>query len=108
MPRPGLGTALIVALVLTVLAGGYLASQAVYFVGTGKDGFVTLYRGVPYDLPAGIGLNQEVYVSGVSDAQLTPAQQSVVDEQSLRSRERRRVPAAARARHGRPVSSPAS
>ena len=87
MPRPGLGTALIVALVLTVLAGGYLASQAVYFVGTGKDGFVTLYRGVPYDLPAGIGLYQEVYVSGVSDAQLTPAQLSVVDEQSLRSRE---------------------
>ena len=87
LPRPGLGTALIVALVITVLAGGYLASQAVYFVGSGSDGFVTLYRGVPYDLPAGLGLYQEVYVSGVSDAQLTPAQRTTVAEQSLRSRE---------------------
>ena len=87
MPRPGLGTALLLALVITVLAGGYLASQAVYFVGSGKDGFVTLYRGVPYDLPAGIGLYQEVYVSGVSDAQLTPAQRTTVADQSLRSRD---------------------
>jgi len=87
MPRPGLGTALLVALVLTVVAGGYLASQAVYFVGSGKDGFVTLYRGLPYDLPAGIGLYQEVYVSGVSDAQLTAAQRTTVSDQSLRSRE---------------------
>jgi len=87
LPRPGLGTALLVALVVTVLAGGYLASQAVYFVGSGNDGFVTLYRGVPYDLPAGIGLYQEVYVSGVSDAQLTPAQRTTVSGQNLRSRE---------------------
>ncbi len=87
LPRPGLGTALILALIVTVLAGGYLASQAVYFVGPGEDGFVTLYRGVPYELPAGIGLFQEVYVSGVSGAQLTPAQRAVVDEQSLRSRD---------------------
>ena len=86
MPRPGLGTALIVALLVTVLAGGYLASQAVYFVGPGTDGFVTLYRGVPVDLPAGIGLYQEVYVSGVSDAQLTDRQRSTISEQSLRSR----------------------
>jgi protein phosphatase len=87
MPRPGLGTALLLALVITVLAGGYLASQAVYFVGSGKDGFVTLYRGVPFELPAGIGLYQEVYVSGVSDAQLTPPQRTTVSGQSLRSRE---------------------
>ena len=87
MPRPGLGTALLLALVITVLAGGYLASQAVYFVGSGRDGFVTLYRGVPFDLPAGIGLYQEVYVSGVSDAQLTAAQRTTVADQGLRSRE---------------------
>ncbi len=87
LPRPGLGTALIVALVVTVLAGGYLASQAVYFVGPGEDGFVTLYRGVPVDLPAGITLYQEVYVSGVSDAQLTTPQRTTIAEQSLRSRE---------------------
>ena len=72
---------------MTVLAGGFLASQAVYFVGPGKDGFVTLYRGVPYELPAGIGLYQEVYVSGVNNTQLTPGQRTVVGEQSMRSRD---------------------
>src|SRR5206468_2095186 len=42
---------LIVALVLgaILIAGGYLATQAVYFVGVDSDGFVTVYRGVPYD-----------------------------------------------------------
>ena len=87
IPKPGFGTALIVALVITVLAGGYLASQAVYFVGPGQDGFVTLYRGVPVELPAGLALYQEVYVSGVSDAQLTARQRTTIAEQSLRSRE---------------------
>lgn len=87
MPKPGLGTALLVALLVTVLAGGYLASQAVYFVGPGQDGFVTLYRGVPVELPGGVGLYQEVYVSGVSDAQLTGQQRSTIAEQSLRSRD---------------------
>ena len=86
MPRPGLGTAVLVALFITVLAGGYLASQAVYFVGRGPDGFVTLYRGVPYDLPAGLGLYQKVYVSGVWDAQLSARQRATIAEQSLRSR----------------------
>lgn len=84
--RPGFGTALILALVVTVLAGAYLASQAVYFVGPGREGFVTLYRGVPVELPGGVDLYQEVFVSGVSDAQLTPRQRRVVREQSLRSR----------------------
>jgi protein phosphatase len=74
-------------LIVTVLAGGYLASQAVYFVGPGEDGFVTLYRGVPVELPAGIALYQEVYVSGVSDAQLTTGQRATISEQSLRSRD---------------------
>ena len=104
--RPGLGTALIVALLVTVLAGGYLASQAVYFVGPGTDGFVTLYRGVPVDLPAGIGLYQEVYVSGVSDAQLTdaPALDDLRAEPAL-PRRRRRLRAPARAGLGRHVRS---
>ena len=87
LPRPGFGTALIVAILVTVLAGGYLASQAVYFVGPSDDGFVTLYRGVPVELPGGLGLYQEVYVSGVSDAQLTARQRATISEQRLRSRE---------------------
>jgi protein phosphatase len=86
LPRPGLGTALIAAVLVIVLAGGYLASQAVYFVGPGEQGFVTLYRGLPRELPGGIPLYQEVYVSGVSDAQVTASQRRAIAAQELRSR----------------------
>ncbi len=85
--RVGPGSVIAVLFVLVVLAGAYLASQAVYFVGTGNDGFVTLYRGVPYELPAGIELYQPVYTSGVSGAQLTDGQQRTITDHSLRSRE---------------------
>ena len=71
---------------LIVLAGGYLASQAVYFVGTGNDGFVTIYRGMPVDLPAGLDLYQPLYVSGVSDQQLSAPQARTIREHRLRSR----------------------
>ena len=69
-----------------LLAAGYLASQAVYFVGTGTDGFVRIYRGVPVSLPAGLDLYQSVYVSGVSTAQLSPSQSRTITGHRLRAR----------------------
>ena len=56
----------VLALVVVPLGlGAYIANQAVYFVGTDDDGFVTMYRGLPYALPAGIDLYSPTYVSGV-------------------------------------------
>lgn len=80
-----------VAIVFAVLAGivlfgGYIASQSVYFVGTDQQGFVTLYRGVPYELPGGIRLYSENFVSGVSAAQLPAARRGALIDQRLRSR----------------------
>lgn len=75
-----------VVLAVMLLAGGYLATQAVYFVGTDRDGFVTVYRGVPYDV-LGLELYQEVYVSGVSAVQLAERRRSAVGEHKLRSRQ---------------------
>lgn len=83
--RPGVGTLLIVVLVAVVASGAYLASQAVYFVGSDDQGFVTVYQGVPYDLPAGISLYREDYSSGLNVAQLPEAQRSVIAEHQLRS-----------------------
>ena len=83
--RPGFGTLLIVVLVVAIAAGGYLASQAVYFVGSDSQGFVTVYQGVPYELPAGISLYREDYTSGLNVAQLPPAQRKTVAEHQLRS-----------------------
>ena len=57
----------IVALaVLTgVVVGLYALSRQVYFIGTNDAGLVTLYRGVPYELPFGLELYEEEYASSV-------------------------------------------
>jgi serine/threonine protein phosphatase PrpC len=62
-----------VVCVLAVVVGGlWIASRAVYFLGTDSQGFVTIYRGVPYDLPFGIHLYERFYTSGVP-AEIVPA-----------------------------------
>ena len=62
--------ALRVVLGLVVLAavvvGLYALSRQVYFVGTNDAGLVTVYRGIPYELPLGINLYTEDYASGSS------------------------------------------
>ncbi|MFM9128082.1 MAG: Stp1/IreP family PP2C-type Ser/Thr phosphatase [Solirubrobacterales bacterium] len=83
--RPGIGTLLIVVLVFVVASAGFLASQAVYFVGSDSEGFVTVYQGVPYELPAGIALYREDYASGLNISQLPPAQRQTVGEHQMRS-----------------------
>jgi protein phosphatase len=71
--RKPLGIAAAVVIVLfLVLGGGYLATRQLYFVGTNQQGIVTIYRGLPYDLPAGIRLYETFYQSGVP-ASLVPA-----------------------------------
>jgi PPM family protein phosphatase len=66
--------ALIAILVVLFLigGGGYLATRQLYFVGTNQQGIVTIYRGLPYSLPAGIRLYETFYTSGVP-ASLVPA-----------------------------------
>jgi protein phosphatase len=66
--------ALLATLIVLFLlgAGGYLATRQLYFIGTNPQGIVTIYRGLPYDLPAGIRLYETYYVSGVP-ASLVPA-----------------------------------
>ena len=45
--------AIIALILIPVGFGAYSANSAVYFVGANDEGFVTLYRGLPYTLPAG-------------------------------------------------------
>ena len=74
-------------LVLAVALSAWYASQTVYFVGASADGFVTVYRGLPYDLPAGIDLYSVNYESGVPVDELTAAQRRTIDDHKLRSRD---------------------
>ncbi|HEV3318385.1 MAG TPA: Stp1/IreP family PP2C-type Ser/Thr phosphatase [Solirubrobacteraceae bacterium] len=72
--------------VLGLLASGaYLAAQSVYFIGTNARGLVTLYNGVPYQLPGGIKLYSSDYVSGVSASTLSAARRRTLLDHSLRS-----------------------
>ncbi|HUB36724.1 MAG TPA: hypothetical protein VL972_07865, partial [Solirubrobacteraceae bacterium] len=66
-------------------AGAYLALQSVFFIGTNSRGLVTLYQGVPYELPGGIRLYSTGYVSGVSAAAVPPARRRTLLDHSLRS-----------------------
>ena len=50
----------------------YVASQSVYFVATNSRGLVTLYQGLPYQLPGGLELYSSYYVSGVGASTLEP------------------------------------
>ena len=62
----------ILAVLFLIGGGGYLATRQLYFIGTNQQGIVTVYRGLPYSLPAGIRLYETFYTSGVP-ASLVPA-----------------------------------
>jgi protein phosphatase len=57
-------TVAVVAVLFLVGGGGYLATRSLYFIGTNSQGIVTIYRGLPYDLPGGISLYETFFVSG--------------------------------------------
>jgi protein phosphatase len=86
-PRVPVGPILVLFLVACVVLGAYYASQTVYFVGASDDGFVTVYRGLPYDLPAGLDLYSVNYESGVPVDDLTPAQRKTVTDHAVRSKD---------------------
>jgi hypothetical protein len=75
---------------LVVLAGLATAAVAgirsVYFVGQNDRGLVTLYRGVPYELPFGLDLYSGQYVSSVQARSLRPFERRRLLNHELRSR----------------------
>jgi PPM family protein phosphatase len=87
--RVGAVARVLVSLVLVagVVAGLYALSRQVYFVATNDGGLVTLYRGVPYELPLGLDLYEEEYASGVPARAIPPARRRVVLDHSWRSKE---------------------
>src|SRR5205823_7998107 len=81
-----LAVVLTVVIVLCLIAaGGYLASRQLYFIGTNAQGVVTIYRGLPYDLPAGIHLYETFYVSGVPASVVPPDRRAALLDNRLRS-----------------------
>jgi protein phosphatase len=94
-PRPAprrrgrwLPRAIIAGVIIVAIAIGavYVVSRNVYFVGTNNDGLVTLYRGLPYDLPLGVQLYSARYVSGVPALSVPAKRRTRVLDHQLRSR----------------------
>jgi protein phosphatase len=73
--------------VVAVVAGLYALSRQVYFVGTNDAGLVTLYRGVPYDLPFGVELYKQEYASGMPARAIPRTRRGEVLNHKWRSRE---------------------
>jgi serine/threonine protein phosphatase PrpC len=83
--KPVAALVAIVVVLGLVGAGGYLASRQLYFIGTNPQGVVTIYRGLPYDLPTGIHLYETYYVSGVPASLIPPSRRSSLLGNQLRS-----------------------
>jgi PPM family protein phosphatase len=79
---------IVVLAVLTgVVVGLYALSRQVYFIGTNDAGLVTLYRGVPYELPFGLELYEEEYASGVPARAIPDRRRRRVLDHEWRGRE---------------------
>ena len=78
---------LALALLAAVATGLYALSRQVYFIGTNDGGLVTLYRGVPYELPLGVELYEEEYPSGVPARAIPDRRRERVLDHEWRSRE---------------------
>jgi len=74
-------------LITAALAGLYALSRQVYFVGTNDGGLVTVYRGVPYELPFGVDLYTEEYASGMPARAIPAGRRERVLDHEWRSRE---------------------
>jgi len=75
-------------IVLAILGvAGMFATRAVFFVGTDDDGMVTIYKGLPFELPAGLKLYSEYSISGVPASTVPPARRKELLDHQLRSRD---------------------
>ena len=86
--RHGKAVAALIAVVVVVLlvgGGGYLATRQLYFIGTNSQGIVTIYRGLPYNLPAGIPMYETYFVSGVPGSLVPLDRRKQIFNNQLRS-----------------------
>jgi PPM family protein phosphatase len=79
----------VVALVTLIVTVGLAAlavwgARQIYFLGTDDGGRLTLYRGLPYDLPLGIHLYSEVYAAPVQVNSLPANRRDSATDHTLR------------------------
>jgi PPM family protein phosphatase len=72
-------------LLALILVSAWVAIRAVFFVGLDDHRAVTIYRGLPYELPLGIDLYTVDYRSGVTIDQVPPGRRATFTNHKLRS-----------------------
>jgi serine/threonine protein phosphatase PrpC len=90
--KPGRGRRLVkslVALVVlaAVIAAGVVGARHIFFLGTDDGGRLTLYRGLPYDLPLGLELYSKQYSLPIQAASVPQTRRDSVTDHELRSRD---------------------
>jgi serine/threonine protein phosphatase PrpC len=89
--RTRLKTAAKVLGVLVIVAGIVVAAvygaRQVYFLGIDEGGRITLYRGLPYDLPLDVSLYNEVYSVPVQASSVPEERRGSLTDHELRSRD---------------------
>lgn len=90
-PRRRLRTAAKVLAALLVVVGiglgAWYGMRQVYFLGIDEGGRVTLYRGLPYDLPLGVELYSEVYSIPVQASSVPVDRRDSLTDHHLRGRD---------------------
>ena len=76
-----------VAVIAAICVGAVLGARQVYFLGTDEGGRLTLYRGLPYDLPFDIELYSEVYSIPVQVSSLPEDRRDEAVNHDLRGRD---------------------
>jgi protein phosphatase len=77
---------LAILIILFVFGGaGWLATRQLYFLGTDSQGFITIYRGLPYNLIDGAKLYEIYYESGVPASTVPSPERNRLLNHSLRS-----------------------
>jgi protein phosphatase len=74
-------------LIAAAAAGLYALTRQVYFIGTNDAGLVTVYKGIPYELPLGIDLYEEDYASGMPARAIPNRRRARVLDHEWRSRD---------------------
>ena len=83
------GRLLFLGAIVGVIGAVWLATREVYFVGVDEQrgNEVTVYQGLPYDLPLGIHLYSPVMPSGVTLESVPPSRRDAFTDHKLRKRE---------------------
>lgn len=75
------------AAAVAIVLGAAYGSRQVWFLGTDEGGRVSLFRGLPYELPLGVELYSEVYSSPIKLDALPEDRRGAATDHELRSRD---------------------